>query len=129
MATSNRPLSPHLQVYRLPLTGVISICHRMTGVILAVGAVFFVALLLVLASGPEFFAPAQSFLDSLFGRIVLFLWSYTLFFHLCHGIRHLLWDTGHGFDKENMGKLALLELIASVGVTLLVWSSRCFLGG
>lgn len=129
MATSNRPLSPHLQVYRLPLTGVISICHRMTGVILAVGVVFFVALLLALASGPHSFAPAQSFLNSLLGRIVLFLWSYTLFFHLCHGIRHLLWDTGHGFDKESLGKLALLELVASVGITLLVWSSGWIFGG
>ncbi len=129
MATSNRPLSPHLQVYRLPLTGVISICHRMTGVILAVGVVFFVGLLSAVASGPDSFAPIQAFLDSLFGRVVLFLWSYTLFFHLCHGIRHLLWDTGHGFDKETMDKLALLELVASVGITLLVWSSRWIFGG
>jgi succinate dehydrogenase cytochrome b subunit len=129
MATSNRPLSPHLQVYRLPLTGVISICHRMTGVILAVGVVFFAGLLSAVASGPDSFAPIQAFLDSLFGRVVLFLWSYTLFFHLCHGIRHLLWDTGHGFDKETMDKLALLELVASVGITLLVWSSRWIFGG
>ncbi len=129
MATSNRPLSPHMQVYRLPLTGVISICHRLTGVILAVGVVFFVALLLALAGGPDSFAPVQALLDSLFGRIVLFLWSFALFFHLCHGIRHLLWDSGHGFAKETMDKLALLELVASVGVTLLIWSGTRFFGG
>ena len=129
MVTGNRPLSPHLQVYRLPLTGVISICHRMTGVILAVGVVFFVGLLLAVASGPDSFEPIQVLLDSLLGRAVLFLWSYTLFFHLCHGIRHLLWDAGRGFDKETMDKLALLELVASVGVTLLVWGGARFFGG
>ena len=129
MATSNRPLSPHLQVYRLPLTGVISICHRLTGVILAVGVVFFVGLLLAVAGGPDSFAPIQALLDSLFGRVVLFLWSFALFFHLCHGIRHLLWDTGRGFDKETMDKFALLELVATVGVTLLIWGGAWFLGG
>jgi succinate dehydrogenase cytochrome b subunit len=129
MATSNRPLSPHLQVYRLPLTGIISICHRMTGVILAVGVVFFVGLLLAVAGGPDSFAPLQVLLDSLLARIVLFLWSYALFFHLCHGIRHLVWDAGHGFDKETMDKFALLELAASVGVTLLVWGGASVFGG
>ena len=129
MATSNRPLSPHLQVYRLPLTGVISICHRMTGVILAVGIVFFVVLLAALAGGPDSFEPMQALLDSFLGRTGLFVWSYALFFHLCHGVRHLIWDAGYGFDKETMNKIAFLELAASVGITLLVWIGAWALRG
>ena len=129
MVPNNRPLSPHLQVYRLPLTGIISICHRMTGVVLAAGVLFFLGLLLAVASGPDAFAPLQVWIDGYVGRIALFVWSYALFFHFCHGIRHLVWDTVHGLDKEQLSVLAALELAASVLVTALVWGGVWMLGG
>jgi succinate dehydrogenase / fumarate reductase cytochrome b subunit len=96
--TSNRPLSPHLQVYKPQLTSVLSILHRITGAVLAVGTLLVTYWLSALAGGPETFASANAILGSVLGKIVLFFWSWALFYHLANGIRHLIWDTGVGFD-------------------------------
>src|SRR5262245_31092410 len=93
-----RPLSPHLQVYRWQLTMSLSILHRATGVGLAVGTVILVWCLVAAATGPEQFAFAQAMLGSWVGRILLFGWTFALFYHLANGIRHLFWDAGYGFD-------------------------------
>ncbi len=98
MTTRNRPLSPHLQVYRLPLLALMSITHRITGTALVVGLLLLACWLGSAASGPEAFAAAQGFLGSIIGRFLLFGWSVALFFHLGHGVRHLLWDSGWGFE-------------------------------
>ena len=121
MDTSHRPLSPHLQVYRLPLTAIISVTHRMTGVCLAFGLLAMPFVLMWIASGPEAYAAMQAVIDTFLGKLVLFGYSYALFFHLCHGIRHLFWDAGYGFEHDQLDRLVKIELAASVGLTLLVW--------
>ena len=117
---NERPLSPHLQVYRLPLTAWLSITHRATGVFLSLGMILLVILLLAVAQGPESFASIRSFLQSFIGRLLLWGWIYSLLLHLCHGLRHLIWDTGHGFERETLNRFAAYELMASVILVTLV---------
>lgn len=117
MKNSNRPLSPHLQVYKLPLTGIISITHRMTGVMLSLGLIFFVCILWNIAEGELAFAELQKILDFWLFKLIYWGFVFALFFHLCHGIRHLIWDTGKGFELESMNQYAVFELLASVVLT------------
>ena len=99
---TNRPISPHLQVYRPQLTSVLSILHRITGVALAVGTILLVYWLIAAASGPEAFASAEALIGSRLGRILLFGWIFALYFHLANGIRHLFWDAGFGFELKTV---------------------------
>ena len=110
MENNNRPLSPHLQVYKLPLTGIISITHRMTGVFLSIGLLLFVWSLTTINDGPEAFSQMQSLINFIPVKIFLWIIVYSLFFHLCHGVRHLIWDTGSSFDLEMMDRYASYEL-------------------
>lgn len=114
---NERPLSPHLQIYRLPPTALLSITHRVTGALILLGLVLWVACLIAAADGPERYAVAQYWLRSIAGRIFLLLWTFSLFLHLCHGVRHLIWDTGHGFARETLNRHAWLELLASLSLT------------
>lgn len=121
MTTRNRPLSPHLQVYRLPLLALMSITHRITGVGLVAGLIVLACWLGSAASGPEAFAKAQSLLGSPIGLLLLFGWTVALFFHLGHGIRHLLWDTGWGFELPQAYGSAKVSLIATAVLTVIAW--------
>ncbi|MEE9397514.1 MAG: succinate dehydrogenase, cytochrome b556 subunit [Methylococcales bacterium] len=118
MNNINRPLSPHLQVYKLPLTGIISITHRMTGVMLAVGLIFFVYIVSAVAGGTSTYSEMQDLMGMWLFRMMYWGFIYALFFHLCHGVRHLLWDTGKSFDHDSMDRYAIIELSASVALTL-----------
>ncbi len=115
---TNRPLSPHLQVYRLPLTGIISITHRMTGVMLSMGLVLFVYVLFAIAVGQDTYDAMQAFMSFWLFKLVYWGFIYALFFHLCHGIRHLIWDVGASFANATLNKFAVYELIASLALTL-----------
>ena len=121
MAISNRPLSPHLQIYKPQLTSVLSIMHRATGVFLTLGTLLLVYWLIAAATGPESYAYAQNIIGSMLGLLILFAWTWALFYHLCNGIRHLLWDAGHGFEIEALYKSGWAVVIASVVLTLLCW--------
>lgn len=119
--STNRPLSPHLQVYRLPLTGIVSITHRMTGVMLSMGLVLFVCVLIAIASGEDVFLAMQGFMSFWLFKLVYWGFIYAMFFHLCHGTRHLIWDIGKTFDRDTLDKYALYELIASASLTLITF--------
>ena len=121
MRQTNRPLSPHLQVYKLPLTGIISITHRMTGVILALGLILYVVSFFYILQGNEAYLELQSFLDYTLIRIAIWFFIYALFFHLCHGVRHLIWDVGEGFDRDDMDRNAIIELVLSLVLTLIFY--------
>ena len=121
MSKSDRPLSPHLQVYRFQWTMALSILHRITGVALAVGTLLLVWWLVAAASGPEAFATVQGFISSILGRLLLFGWTLALFYHLCNGIRHLFWDAGYGFELDVAYRSGLAVLGASVALTLISW--------
>lgn len=130
MAKPNRPLSPHLQVYRWGLHMVLSILHRATGVALGVGTLVLAWWLMALASGPDAFAQVQSCLSSWLGRLVLFGFTWALMLHLCNGIRHLVWDTGRGFDLAAVRVSNLLVLSGSAVLTVAAWVlGYCMLGG
>lgn len=116
----NRPLSPHLQIYRLPLTGIISISHRITGVGLCLGLILFVSVIAAIADSGFTYGLMQSWFDNLVVKLVYWGFVFALCFHLCHGVRHLIWDAGSGFDKAGMDRLALYELVAAVLLSALV---------
>ena len=123
MATNNRPLSPHLQVYRPQLTSVLSITHRMTGVLLSAGLIVIVAWLLALAAGPEAFDRMNGLLSSVPGLILLLVWTQALFYHLLNGIRHLLWDAGWLLDLNSAYASGWAVVSVSLVLTILVWGS------
>ncbi len=117
---NNRPISPHLQIYRLPLTGIVSISHRMTGVMLSAGLVLFVYIIYAVLGGAVTYAAMQAFAGFWLIKAVYWGFVYALFFHLCHGVRHLIWDAGNSFDRETLNRYALIELGASLVLTLTV---------
>ncbi len=122
MAVHKRPLSPHLQIYKMPLTaGVMSITHRITGVALAVGTLVLTYWLLSIGLGEEAYKSAQSLLGSFIGLVLLFGWTLALFYHLFNGIRHLFWDAGKGFDIKAARSSGMMVLAAAGIVTVLVW--------
>lgn len=121
MASNNRPLSPHLQVYKPQLTTFMSITHRATGIALAVGTLMLVCWLIAAATGETAFAEVQAFLGSIIGRLLLLGWSYALFYHLCNGLRHLFWDAGKGFEIETAYLTGRIVIGASVLLTILAW--------
>ena len=127
MSVSNRPLSPHLQIYKLPLTAITSIMHRGTGVVLGIGTLFLVWWLMATATGGAYFEFVQSIMGSWIGLLILFGFSFALFYHLCNGIRHLVWDTGRGFEIETADMASKLVIAAAVVLTVLAWLLACTL--
>lgn len=122
MEKRERPLSPHLQIYRPQLTSVLSITHRASGIALALGTLVLVYWLLAVASGAEAYASAQALLGSWIGRTVLLGFTFSLFFHLCNGIRHLFWDAGLGFELRTTYASGYVVVVASVAMTVIAWS-------
>ena len=117
----NRPLSPHLQIYKPMLTMMMSIVHRITGGALYVGTLLLVWWLVAAAAGPNAYASVQWFMETLIGRLILFGYTWALIHHLLGGFRHFMWDLGHGFEKEFSTKLAIANIIGSLCLTVLVW--------
>jgi len=120
-AEARRPLSPHLQIYRPTLTMMMSIAHRITGAALYAGTLLLAWFLIAASSGADAFAVAASCMDSIVGRLVLFGFTWALFHHLLGGVRHMIWDTGHGFAHPQREWLAQATLIGGGVLTLIVW--------
>jgi succinate dehydrogenase / fumarate reductase cytochrome b subunit len=116
-----RPLSPHLGVYRWAPTMLASILNRATGIALSVGALVLVWWLVAAAAGPESFADVQGFLASPLGLLMLLGWTASLFFHLFGGLRHLAWDHGFLFAKPSLNPVSYLVLGLTAAATALVW--------
>ena len=117
-----RPLSPHLTVYRLPLAGILSITHRITGMGLTLGMVLLTYWIVSAAYGPDSYDAAMSYIASPFGLVILFGFSVALFFHLCNGIRHLLWDAGRNFEIGETKRGNVYVLIGTVVLTAAAWA-------
>ncbi len=118
---ASRPLSPHLQVYKWQITMVLSISHRATGLALGVGTLVLVWWLVALATGPQAFAVAQGFVGSWLGKLLLLGWTFSLFFHLANGIRHLFWDAGYGYEIKTTTVSGWVVVAASVALTVIAW--------
>lgn len=121
-ATAARPLSPHLQVYRPLINMMMSIAHRITGAALYGGTALLAWWLIAAAFSPEQFALANAIFASWPGKLVLFGFTFALFHHLVGGIRHLIWDTGRGFDLKTVDLMSWGTPVVSVGLTLAVWA-------
>jgi succinate dehydrogenase / fumarate reductase cytochrome b subunit len=121
MSPAERPLSPHLQVYRWQLTSVMSILHRATGIALSLGAILLVWWLGAASDGLEPYAAVQRFLGSWLGLPLLFGWSLALFYHLCNGIRHLVWDAGRGLELNTVYAGGWAVLAATAALTVITW--------
>ncbi len=119
--TFERPLSPHLQVYRLPMTAIMSITHRMTGVALSGGCLLITAYLIMAAMGANYYSQIQAFGESLFGMIIMFAWSLALYYHLFNGIRHLIWDTVHLLDERKAIIAGWIVLLCAAIFTAGTW--------
>jgi len=118
---SNRPLSPHLQIYRWQLTSVLSILHRATGIALSVGALYLATWVIYAASNPKAYAMFQAFNASLFGRFIVGGWLFSAYYHLCNGIRHLFWDAGYGFELKDAYRSGWIVVAISFIATILSW--------
>jgi succinate dehydrogenase / fumarate reductase cytochrome b subunit len=116
-----RPLSPHIQIYRWTLTMTLSILHRATGVALYAGTALLAWWLIAVATGPEAYAQVQAVSSHWFGRLVLFGYSWALFHHMFGGLRHFIWDTGRGFDLPTVERLARLSALLPLLLTLAAW--------
>ena len=120
-AGTQRPISPHLQIYSPLINMMMSIVHRITGCALYFGTLLLAFYLVSAASGPEAYDYAKWGFGNPLGLLVLFGYSWALFHHMLGGIRHLIWDTGRGFDLATVDKLCWGSLIASISLTILVW--------
>lgn len=116
-----RPLSPHVQVYRWPLSMALSITHRVTGVGLGIGTLLLTLWLLTAATSEAGFERFQFFLGSAFGLFLLFCWTLALVFHLLTGIRHLWMDTGNGFEPKQYQNSGIVVLVGTAALTVLIW--------
>lgn len=119
--TKPRPLSPHLQIWRMTLTMAMSIVHRITGGALYIGMLLVAWWLLSAAAGPNAYAVFEGFIGSIIGKLILFGFTWALIHHALGGVRHFIWDMGYGFEPGEREMLALATIIGSIGLTVVLW--------
>jgi len=124
-----RPLSPHLQIYRPTLNMVLSVLHRGTGIVLALSTPLLVYWLMTLATGPQAYAQMQEFLSHWFFKIVLLGYVFSLSYHLCNGVRHLFWDVGRGYENHEVQKSGVIAIAAAILLTLATFFLALSTGG
>jgi succinate dehydrogenase / fumarate reductase, cytochrome b subunit len=117
----NRPLSPFMTSYQQPFNAVLSILHRITGAGLAVGGILMVCWFLGAAAGPDHFRSVDDLVTSWIGGLILLVCLAMLWFHSCNGVRHLLWDIGHGYEKPMVRKTGFVMLAVAGAMTLITW--------
>lgn len=117
-----RPLSPHLQIYSRLINMVVSILHRITGTALYFGTAILAWWLLAVAQGEKYYNFVNAFLGHPLGKLVLFGYTWVLMHHMLGGLRHLYWDTGRGFNLDAINRLAWLNIIGSVVLTVAIWA-------
>jgi len=123
-----RPLSPNMQLYRPQLTSVLSIVNRLTGILLSIAAIALVIWLAAGAAGPQAYAIVKAALASWTGQVILFAFTFAFFLHLLGGIRHLVWDTVHGFELRTIYMSGWTVVAASVVMTVVAWVASFCMG-
>lgn len=121
MSKRQRPLSPHLQVYRLKFHMIMSGVHRISGLALGLGTLILVWWATALATSREYYEFFEGWMVHPIGRLVLFGFSFALIYHALNGIRHLLWDTGRGFEKTEVKRSAIIVIVLTIILTTAVW--------
>lgn len=121
MNTSNRPLSPHVQVYKMPLSAKLSILHRITGLGLSFAAVVLVFWLFCLAYYSDMAVAFYVFFSSTMGKVLLMAFTFAFYYHFCNGIRHVFWDVGKGFEIEQVNRSGIAVVITALVLTIATW--------
>jgi succinate dehydrogenase / fumarate reductase, cytochrome b subunit len=116
-----RPLSPHLSIYRMTLTMAMSIVHRITGAALYFGTILLAWWLVAAAVGPNAYANVEWFMSTIIGKLILLGYTWALLHHALGGMRHLIWDMGYGFEPKERELLTLATLVGSIGLTVALW--------
>jgi succinate dehydrogenase / fumarate reductase cytochrome b subunit len=124
MSNTERPLSPHLSIYRWPITMTLSILHRATGVAMAIGLLVLAAWLISAAAGQAEYERFTATMSTFVGQLLLVGWSFAFFYHLANGVRHLFWDAGRGFEKHQANASAWFVVVVSIAATALFWLVR-----
>ncbi|MBT3777779.1 MAG: succinate dehydrogenase, cytochrome b556 subunit [Pelagibacteraceae bacterium] len=119
----NRPLSPHLSIYKKVLPAVFSIFHRFTGIGMSIGALLLSIWIILIALGPNYFSIFQSISSYVIFKVFLFFWTMAIFYHLFNGIRYLIWSYGKMMELDAVYKSAYIVLALSILSTLFVWLS------
>ncbi len=119
--SSSRPLSPFLSVYKLEPSMIMSGLHRITGFALTIGLVLLTWWLVAAAAGPDYFAVIQGLLGTWIGKLALFGWTFSIFYHLGTGLRHLAFDTGRCLTKDGIVSSGWTVVVAAVGLTIVAW--------
>lgn len=121
MSTGNRPLSPHVKIYKFPLNGLMSGSHRVTGILLSLGTILFAYWLIAAAYGAQSYETAQAFFGSWLGILMLMGWTFCLYYHLVNGLRHLQWDMVKGLEKEDLIRTGRMAIGLTAILTVATW--------
>jgi succinate dehydrogenase / fumarate reductase cytochrome b subunit len=121
MSNTERPLSPHLSIYRWPITMTLSILHRITGVAMSVGLIALAYWFVAIAAGGANYDQAVALMTSMLGRLCLIAWSFSFFLHLANGVRHLFWDVGRGLEIKQANASAWFVLAFTIAMTAVFW--------
>ena len=116
-----RPLSPHLQIYKPQITSVLSILHRGTGIVLSIGSIILVLWIVTLTLGESTYLMYSNLINNWFGKFIIFGFTFALFYHLSNGIRHLFWDAGYGYDLKHAYISGVAVIISSLSLTSITW--------
>ena len=122
MNKENRPLSPHLTVYKPQITSVMSILHRITGIFQSLGTICIFLLIASLTLGQDYYNIINILFDSLIGKVFLYFYIFSVCYHLCNGIRHLVWDLGYGFEIKNVYYTGYITILSALILNFTVWT-------
>ena len=116
-----RPLSPHLQIYKPQITSILSILHRGTGIVLSIGSIILVLWIVALTLGENTYSMFSNLINNWFGKLIIFCFTFALFYHLSNGIRHLFWDAGYGYDLKHAYISGVTVIFFSIFLTSITW--------
>ena len=116
-----RPLSPHLQIYKPQITSILSILHRGTGIVLSIGSIILVLWIVTLTLGESTYLMYSNIINNWFGKFIIFGFTFALFYHLSNGIRHLFWDAGYGYELNHAYISGISVIISSLLLTSMTW--------
>ncbi|MEZ5690542.1 MAG: succinate dehydrogenase, cytochrome b556 subunit [Rickettsiales bacterium] len=125
MQKTKRPLSPHLSIYKKQITSVLSILHRITGVVLYGGMLLIVITLGVIVYCPENYGGLHGLIVTPFGKAFIISWAFAFYYHFFNGIRHLFWDMGYGFEVSSVNRSGWLVLLFTIAATAISWAVAC----
>mgnify|MGYP006211671993 CR=1 FL=1 len=121
MNKKNRPLSPHLTIYKPQITSIMSISHRLSGIFQSVGTVMIFIFFISVFAGEKYYNLSMLFFNSYLGRFFIFLYIFSLCYHMCNGVRHLVWDLGYGFEIKNVYYSGYITIATAIILNILVW--------